>query len=673
MPIVLNSNIAALRAAGWLTRHTAELGDVYERLSSGQRINHASDDAAGLSLATKLNSDRRVYTQGMRNINDGISLVNIAESAINEMQSIVLRIQELAEQAANGTATSSQRLVLDEEAQTLAAEYARILESTEFNSMEMFDGTFDNLKIQAGYGTQGEIPIAIDELENGLGSSVPVYETVGDGTFDAGVGYAVTGPGGSSGMVLEDINEDGVLDIVTARSASWAQRGLIDIRLGVGDGTFGASTTYETLEYAGSHALSVGDLNGDGHLDIVTAGDRLAGYGGGGGLTVRLGNGNGTFGAATGYTTLENELTMSVRLGDVNGDNKLDIVTAGYYGPSGTMGGSTVRLGNGNGTFGAATGFDTADEDSYTMELVDINDDNVLDLVTGGDDGANNSTITIRLGNGNGTFGAIISYYTTLKSNTEDIAVGDIDGDGVLDLVVAADTGAPSGLGAFSVMLGNGNGTFATGVSYYSGHDYSTQSLQLYDVDGDDVLDLISVGGTWDGQGTLAVSIGNGDGTFGSPTTYLTTETKFEEAVAIGDLNNDGALDIVTGGVLLSDARQTTVFLGNTQTVLSSGADFNLRTQSSALSTLTITEDVLTELASRRGTLGAYQSRLQHAFNHLSSTTINLADAESRIMDADIANDVAQLLRLQVLQQATTAVLGQANTQPALALKLLKR
>ncbi len=673
MTVVLNSNIAALRAAGWLTRHTAELGDVYERLSSGQRINHASDDAAGLSLATKLNADRRVYTQGMRNINDGISLVNIAESAINELESIVLRIQELAEQAANGTATSAQRNVLDEEAQTLADEYARIIGSTEFNSMEMFDGTFSQLKIQAGYGTEGEIPIAIAELENGFGEGVGGYITVGDGTFDAAVGYTNMLTSTSSALAVGDLNGDGADDIVTVCGHNYSDPGIVQIRLGVGDGTFGAMRSYDSMEFGAAGSVRLGDLNGDGRLDIVTSGER--GSGGGGAIELRLGNGNGTFGAALSYTTTESVTGITMALSDLNGDGRLDVVTGGHNGPDGSGGGVTVRLGNGNGTFGAAISFNTdEDEFVYILRTGDLNGDGDLDLVTGGRSGSDGliSSISVMLGNGNGTFAAAVGYDTAGTFLSEDLALGDLDGDNDLDIVVA-DAGISGGI--VSVFLGNGNGTFGAVRSYETLDLDHSQAVALGDVDGDGILDVVTGGSTGpDGSGgSVTVMLGNGDGSFAASSSHDTPDVMFVEALVLSDLNDDGSLDIVTGGQDGSPNGKASVLLGNTQSVWDAGSDFNLRTQGAALSALGLMQDVLTELASRRGTLGAYQSRLQHAFNHLSSTTINLADAESRIMDADIANDVAQLLRLQVLQQATTAVLGQANTQPALALKLLQK
>src|SRR6266436_2837198 len=102
MPITIGSNISSLRAQRQLSLASDEVSQEYQRLSSGMRINKASDDAAGLAIASKLNADTRVYTQGIRNFNDGISLLNTADGAVQGLSTIVTRLKELAEQAANG-------------------------------------------------------------------------------------------------------------------------------------------------------------------------------------------------------------------------------------------------------------------------------------------------------------------------------------------------------------------------------------------------------------------------------------------------------------------------------------------------------------------------------------------------------------------------------------------
>jgi len=121
MTIRIGSNIASLTAQRRLGEADSALSKTFERLSSGQRINRASDDAAGLAIADDLKAKGRIYTQGIRNGNDGISLLNIADSAIDALTGVVTRIRELSEQSANGTYSNQQRAALDAEAQALSS------------------------------------------------------------------------------------------------------------------------------------------------------------------------------------------------------------------------------------------------------------------------------------------------------------------------------------------------------------------------------------------------------------------------------------------------------------------------------------------------------------------------------------------------------------------------
>jgi len=126
MPISIGSNILSLKARRELDQASQALGKSFERLSSGMRINRAVDDAAGLAISETLRADRKIYAQASRNLNDGISLLNTADGSLEQLSDIVVRIQELTQQSANGTFSSVQRRALDQEAQALSQEYLRI-------------------------------------------------------------------------------------------------------------------------------------------------------------------------------------------------------------------------------------------------------------------------------------------------------------------------------------------------------------------------------------------------------------------------------------------------------------------------------------------------------------------------------------------------------------------
>lgn len=148
----IGSNILSLNVQRQLGRATDDLSAVTQRLSSGQRINRASDDAAGLAISTSLRTNSKIYAQGIRNLNDGISLTNIAESAMDSLGSIAERIQELSTQAMSGTFGDQQRKSMQQEVTALQSEWNRVVESTTFNGVNLLTGNNTRTVLQGGKG-----------------------------------------------------------------------------------------------------------------------------------------------------------------------------------------------------------------------------------------------------------------------------------------------------------------------------------------------------------------------------------------------------------------------------------------------------------------------------------------------------------------------------------------
>ncbi len=153
MAVTLGKNIASIRAQRALGDATSELSTIYERLSSGQRINRASDDAASLAIADSLKVGKRLFSQAVRNINDGIGALQIADSALGSSANILGRLSELAEQSANGTLNSTQRSTLQKEYSALRNELYRIAETTEFNGVRLLQ---EELGIDLQVGIRGD-------------------------------------------------------------------------------------------------------------------------------------------------------------------------------------------------------------------------------------------------------------------------------------------------------------------------------------------------------------------------------------------------------------------------------------------------------------------------------------------------------------------------------------
>jgi len=167
MAITLGTNVASLQAQRRLANSSQALGRTFERLSSGQRINKASDDAAGLAIADQLRADQRVATVAIRNANDGISTIAIADSALSEIANVLTRLAELAEQSANGVFSTVQRSALGNEFVALASEIERIAVTTEFNGVKLLSGG-SALTLQVGFNSGSTSQVSFSGVQGTL-------------------------------------------------------------------------------------------------------------------------------------------------------------------------------------------------------------------------------------------------------------------------------------------------------------------------------------------------------------------------------------------------------------------------------------------------------------------------------------------------------------------------
>jgi hypothetical protein len=332
-----------------------------------------------------------------------------------------------------------------------------------------------------------------------------------------------------------DFNGDGIPDLVVANAGNGADSFVVSVLFGNGDGTFQPPVEYQAGEEPVS--IVVADFNGDGIADLAVADDNCpydpcpGGY-----LSVLLGNADGTFQAPSYYGSWRGAV-LSIATGDFNGDGKLDLVVADMYGS--TVG---VLLGKGDGTFGPQREFRTGHA-TASVAVGDFNGDGKLDIVSANFCGKSPTcqngpgTVSILLGNGDGTFRSHVDYQT--GNNPLSVAVGDFNGDGKTDLAVADSASRDSQYSAVSVLLGNGDGTFQKHV------DYSVGSIPLAvtvtDINGDGRQDLAVANG---GNKTVSVLLGNGDGTFQPHVDYATGNGT--ASVVAADLNGDGKTDLVT-------------------------------------------------------------------------------------------------------------------------------
>lgn len=173
--MVVQHNLTAANTNRQLGITTSGLQKSTEKLSSGYKINRAADDAAGLSISEKMRNQIRGLNKASDNAQDGISLVQTAEGALNEVHSMLQRMSELAVQSANGTNATADRTALDNEVQQLKTEIQRVGSTTQFNKMNILDGSFSSGKkknLQVGANANQTISIAISALKSVVGSSL---------------------------------------------------------------------------------------------------------------------------------------------------------------------------------------------------------------------------------------------------------------------------------------------------------------------------------------------------------------------------------------------------------------------------------------------------------------------------------------------------------------------
>jgi flagellin len=198
MPVVINTNVLSLNAQRNLSRSDSTLATALQRLSSGLRINSAKDDAAGLAIANRFTTQIRGLNQAVRNANDGISLAQTAESALDELTNNLQRIRELAVQSANATNSASDRAALDQEVQQRLAEVNRIASQTSFNGQKVLDGSFGAAQFQVGANVGETISVnlttgvrsdQLGQIATSTGTAVSA-NALTDGSVTIGVGSA---------------------------------------------------------------------------------------------------------------------------------------------------------------------------------------------------------------------------------------------------------------------------------------------------------------------------------------------------------------------------------------------------------------------------------------------------------------------------------------------------
>jgi hypothetical protein len=383
------------------------------------------------------------------------------------------------------------------------------------------DGTFQKPVSYATGGTSSTFVATGDfngdgklDLAVASGSGVSILFGGGDGTFGLPQMHSV--PGALS-LAVADLNGDGIPDIAVAGTTTVNDNNVLSVLLGSGGGNFRPALI---LNVPGApQSIAVADVNGDGNPDLVVGEDQFA-------VAVLAGNGSGQFQQApAGYPA-----AYYMVAADFNSDGKLDIAGAGYSG-------IVIMLGNGDGTFQPPI---VVTKRSGGLAVGDLNGDGKPDLViTRDEDYGHPGTVTVMLGHGDGTFGPPMTFAGGLEPTSA--IVGDFNGDGKMDVAVvnAAEDSQP---GTVSVLLGNGDGTLQAPLSSAAG--LAPGWAIPGDFNNDGKLDLAVAGFV---VNTVSILIGNGDGTFQALPAFVAPPMRMA-SMAAADFNGDGNLDLALGG-----------------------------------------------------------------------------------------------------------------------------
>ncbi|TAL46828.1 MAG: flagellin [Methylovulum sp.] len=709
MTSIVNTNISSLNAQRNLGKSQMTQQTAMQRLSSGLRINSAKDDAAGLSIADRMTSQIKGLNQATRNANDGISLAQTAEGALGEITNSLQRLRELSVQSANATNTTGDRAAIQQEADQLLQEIDRVAGQTEFNGTKLLDGTFKNQSFQIGANAGQTIAIGMTSSKT---------DTLGTGDASSITGRASASIAGDSttppSMVAGDVSINGVTigaSVATADNKSFsfnsasaiaktaafnessAQTGVtatvnateVEGRAMTGAATDGVivingvstSAVFTTTDTSATRQSvitainSVSDQTGVTAVDTGTdaAGVKLTAVDGRN-ITIGFDNSASTTAmtaastglafngtdlttptdkADAGYQTYFGTYTLSSSK-DINIDESTGSIgntglQAGTYSPQVAYTSTTELATNtafAAGDFkinGVLVGATLASDDKASSAL---KDNSAISKAAAINSISAQTSVTAKV-NTNTTDGTVATAGATGVININGVNTGSITTSGT---DFAADRAAV--VQAINAISGQ------TGVLAVDTND-NTKGIKLQAADGRNiVVDAATGGFAGDGSDNGLVA----DGTYtGSVTLSSATSFKIESGTTGTDVTTTLGLEVGTYGAGKSGQALNTI---------------DLTTAEGATAALTAIDNALASVNSSRGTLGAVQNRFTSTISSLQTTSENLTSARSRIQDADFAAESAELSRSQILQQAGTAMLAQANTASQGVLSLLR-
>jgi flagellin len=683
MAMVINSNIMSLNAQRNLTLSQNELNTSMERLTSGKRINSAADDAAGLSISNRMTSQVRGLNQAIRNANDGASLIQTAEGALDESTNILQRMRELSIQSANGTYDSGNRGTLNAEVKQLVSELDRIAETTSFNGLNILDGSLGKVDLQVGSEANQTIELKIQAMDAktlGMGStSVDLLGGASDlasltGAAELGHndvlinGQSIMAEGETFDGAADDADElinkinanvNGVTASTLATSTAetigdgvLAEGEEFTVTVNKLDGTSAAITITDTEDMQGlvdklneqGGGLISADLNDNGKLTISAQNAASIAFT--------------DVAASTG--TMNNE-NASIVLNSDNGD-PIEITR----GSSGTLAQLDDLGFRENDVQGEIEGVAV---DGNALALGDLT---INGVAVGASESGGLQDKVDAINAVSDESGVKATAFSSVAIDFDGVDFANIAGNAMVN-GTAVDWGSATStqdvVDAFNVAaVKNATGLTASlsGTRVILEGDVSSITFTDDDAGGTTAVADAAGEGVEITEGTgAAAAIADGSVVEGG--IKLTSENG--NPISVEHANNGTAAEKAAAKL------KTGLIDSNGQAGGAFGASISsldISTAAGAQKAIGIIDNALEQINSTRGDLGAVSNRLDFTVNNLSNVSENVAAARSRIEDADFAAESAALSRAQVLQQAGTAMLAQANAAPQQVLSLLQ-
>ena len=724
MPTV-NTNSASTFALNKMNATERDMLTSMERLSSGKRINHAGDDAAGAAIADRMTAQIRGLEQSVRNAGDVISMAQVAEGALDESSDILQRIRELALQSASDIMNAEERSYLNAEVIQMLAELDRVTRDTTFNEIAVLDGSFADRRFQIGTHEREFAQLSISSMRiDALGA----FKAVSDGTDSTGINsnlalnaYAVADTTETNLIQAETFTVHGILGSSTATAAAGST--IRDVATSVNaifnaTGVSAVASSQLKIEaksldstYDGQNSVSFTIQGKNGTSTSISANITLNSSKGSSdlsGLRDSINNYTTTTGITGTLSSDKSSIIMvqnegyDIKLGTVNfasdtvstGAQRVLLVTSldndeAAAGATVSLGDTSVTVTDPDGLVASASG--TAST-AMTLNTVLASTADPDGLRTTFDASSNTTTAIPKVGalSTSTTLNSLITItHATDTDSTYTIVGTDMYGNAQTEAIAVTTTAVTSGAKVFQTVTsitpsGSGPSNVTIGVASTVTNKNalvtitsaaSDESGKTFTIVGTD-MDGVALTETITGPTALATVTGR---QIFKTIHSITPSANTTGAITVGTKAADSV--IVSGQLELVSSNSFTVIGedGKGLFELSPGAatldkleGVNVKTRTSSINALRVVDRALDRIHMERAKLGALSSRMEKAIDNLSNVALNTSASRGRIEDADFAKESALLTKYQILQQSAMAMIAQAGKASQNVLQLLQ-